>query len=86
MLIPIKALSVLTYFHPQLRVTSLGVQGRGKWMKMPNIGNHIASRYIVILVSLFMNLNLTFFPLVVFISMTTSKHKFIAVGFINTSH
>ena len=69
-----------------LWVANLGVQGREKWMTIPDMGYHIASRYSVILVSLSRNLNITFFPLVIAPCITSSRHKMIAVGFVNNNH
>lgn len=63
-----------------------GVQGREKWMAIPDMGYPIVSRYIVILVSLSMSLNITFLLLVIASCITSSRHKMIAIGFVNNKH
>lgn len=68
-----------------LRVSSLGVQDREKWMTIYDMGYPIISRYNMILVLLYNNLNITLFPLVVSPSMFASKYKHIVVGFVNNS-
>ncbi|XP_050876316.1 uncharacterized protein LOC127080021 [Lathyrus oleraceus] len=69
-----------------LPVASLGVQGRQKWMMIPDMGYPIAYRYSVILVLLSKNLNVTFFPLVIAQCIASSRHEMIAVGFVNNNH
>ena len=69
-----------------LKVEHLGVQGREKWMTIPDMGYPIATRYNVVFVSLSMTLNNTFFPLTIAPSMYTSRHKIIVVGFVNNNH
>src|SRR3954471_11911767 len=46
-----------------LRVNHLGVQGRDKWMTIPDMSYPIASRYNVVFVSLSKRLNISSFPL-----------------------
>lgn len=72
-------------FKSTLQVASLGEQSHEKWMKIPNMSYHTASRYNVILVSLSKNLNITFFPLVIAQCIASSRHKIITIGFVNNN-
>src|SRR4051812_33174103 len=55
-------------------------------MTILNMGYPIASKYNIILVSLSRDLNITFFLLVVSLSITTNKYKLIVVRFVNNGH
>lgn len=68
-----------------LRVPNLGVKNREKWMTSPGMSFLITSIYNVILFSWSINLNITFLTLVVSPSMFASRHKIIAVGYVNNS-
>lgn len=69
-----------------LHTDDFSVQGWDKWMTIPDIGYPITYRYSVILISFSMNLNITFFPLVIAPCITSTRHKIIAVVFINNNH
>lgn len=76
----------LSEVRSSLRVASLGVQGREKWMMIFDMDYHITSRYNIIYVSLSRNLNITFFPLVISSCINASRHTIIAVNFVNNNH
>lgn len=64
----------------------MGVQDRDKWMTILDMGYHVASRYNVILVSLSKNIKITLFSPVVSPPIYVSRHKPIAVDFVNNGH
>ncbi|XP_050897839.1 uncharacterized protein LOC127104715 [Lathyrus oleraceus] len=67
-------------------IDRFGVQDRDKWMKIPDMGYLIVSRYSVILVSFSMNFNITFFLLVIALCITSSRHEMIEIGFNKNNH
>ncbi|XP_058775618.1 uncharacterized protein LOC131649894 [Vicia villosa] len=70
-----------------LLVKHLGLQGKEKWMTIPDMGYPIASKYsVVVFVSLSMLMNIIFFPFLITPPSYTSRHTIIAVGFVNRNH
>ncbi|XP_058746442.1 uncharacterized protein LOC131619355 [Vicia villosa] len=60
--------------------------GKEKWMTIPDMGYHVASKYSVVFVSLSMRMNIAFFPLLIASPLYTSRHTIIDVGFVNSNH
>ncbi|XP_058726926.1 uncharacterized protein LOC131598328 [Vicia villosa] len=76
----------VSYVSNSLFVKYLGVQGKEKWMLIPDMGYPTASRYSVVFVSLSMKMNITFFPLLIAPPPYTSRHTIIVVDFVNCNH
>ncbi|XP_050920331.1 uncharacterized protein LOC127137968 [Lathyrus oleraceus] len=73
-------------FLPTVVVTNRELplmNGREKWMTIPDMGYPIACRCNVVFVSLSKRLTIIFFPLTLAPPMYTSRHKIIDVGFAN---
>lgn len=68
-----------------LWAASFGAQGREKWMIISDMGYHIVFKYGVILVSLPMKLNITFFSLLIAPRIALSRHKIIAINFVDNN-